>query len=120
MSQEGIGFKRLLVHSGVSQSDVAQHFNVSQASVSQWANKGIPGARLLELSRLLDVPPSEVEKCVYQPRMNTSRRRTDYRLRALDGSAYEKEQLINELQNHDFTTADLHLIRRMVERLSLN
>lgn len=120
MNQEGIGFKRLLKHSGVSQSDVARHFKVSQASVSAWASKGIPGARLLEISRLLDVPPSAVEQCVYQPKMNTSRRRTDYRLSALDGSALEKEQLINEISNRDFTTADLHLMRRMAERLSLN
>ena len=87
---------------GMSQVDVAQHFNVSQASVTNgllgeclragcWQ---FPNA-MSRLCRTVRVQPAKP-----QPRL-------DYRLRVMDGSFDEKEQLVNQLKNHDFTVADL-------------
>ena len=120
MNNEAQNFRRLLDRHGSSQSKVAEHCDISTAAVAQWAKKGIPANRVMAISKLLDVPPSVLERCVYQQKQRGSRERSDYRLRAMDGSGFEKEQLINEIIIHDFTTADLHLIRRMAERLSLN
>ena len=120
MNQEGISFRRLLQLHGSSQSKVAEHCDISTAAVAQWAKKGIPAARVTAISGLLDAPPSVVERCVYQQKQRGARERSDYRLRAMDGSRFEKERLINEISNRDFTTADLHLMCRMAERLSLN
>ena len=120
MNQEGISFRRLLKRHGYSQSKVAEHCDISTAAVAQWAKRGIPASRVMTISRLLDATPSDVERCVYQQKQRCARKQSDYRLRAMDGSKFEKEQLINEISNRVFTTADLHLMRRMAERLSLN
>jgi predicted transcriptional regulator len=120
MNQEGISFRRLLMLHGSSQSKVAAHCDISTAAVAQWAKKGIPASRVMTISKLLDATPSDVERCVYQQKQRGTRERSDYRLRAIDGYKFEKEQLINEISNRDFTTTDLHLIRRIAERLSLN
>lgn len=120
MNQEGISFRRLLQLHGSSQSKVAKHFDISTAAVARWAKKGIPANRVMTISQLLGATPRYVEMCVYQQKQRGARERSDYRLRAIDGSEFEKEHLINEISSRDFTTTDLHLMRRMVERLSLN
>jgi transcriptional regulator with XRE-family HTH domain len=120
MNSQAINFRRLLELRGSSQSEIAEHFDISTAAVAQWAKKGIPANRVMGISKLLDEPPSVVEQCVYKQKQRGGRERSDYLLRAMDGSAFEKEQLIKEISNRDFTTADLYLLRRMVERLSLN
>ena len=114
----GLEFRRLVSRTGWTQAQIADSLGLSQASVSQWASKGVPAGRALELARLLSVPIEDVEVAVYLPPRPRKRQRAPYRVIEMEGSEAAKERLVSLLNESSMPTSDLELLIALVQRMN--
>ena len=120
MRDPGLEFRRLISRTGWTQAIIAHELGISQASLSQWAAKGCPASRAIELARLLEVDIEKIEPCIYRPAPKKPRPRAPYSTLAFEGIEEATEALILRIRNARLTKYDLQLLSTLTDRLSLN
>jgi transcriptional regulator with XRE-family HTH domain len=117
MNDAGFEFRRVLHMSKWTQSDVAMELGVSTAAVNQWAKRGIPAGRVIDIQRLTEAPLADVEAAVYNPPPKRPTPRYDRGYQSYAKSGESREVLLRVLDEWVLQDEDIKLVTAMVKRL---
>lgn len=117
MNDAGFEFRRVLHMSKWTQSDVAMELGVSTAAVNQWAKRGIPAGRVIDIQRLTEAPLADVEACVYNPPPKRPTPRYDRGYQSYANAGESREVLLRVLDEWVLQDEDMKLVTAMVKRL---
>ena len=117
MKDAGFEFRSIMHKSGWTQSQVADELGVSTAAVNQWAKRGIPAARAIDIANLTQAPLEVCEGAVYQPppRRVTPRYNHGYQSYANVG----EDILVCKaaLDDYQIASEDVKFVTELIKRL---
>ena len=117
MSDAGFELRSIMHKSGWTQSQIADELGVSTAAVNQWAKRGIPAARAIDIANLTQAPLEVCERAVYQPppRRATPRYNHGYQSYADVG----EDILVCKaaLDEYQIASVDVKFVTELIKRL---
>ena len=117
MKDAGFEFRSIMHKTGWNQSQIAEALLVSTAAVNQWAKRGLPAGRVIDIAGLTKASLDTCEGAVYQPPPRRVTPRYNHGYASYANTGERLEVCRRALDEYQLTATDVEMVTALIKRL---